>query len=79
MIHPKTLVEVRDILTDSSISHVAIRCDRALQAIDKAISYRDETLPGEIAFLLNKAIAGTFSPSDVALAKVIVEQLQEYQ
>jgi hypothetical protein len=80
MIVKTELEKVRDTLTDSSISHVAIRCDRALQMIDKAIMERDVTLPVEIAYLLKKAIdAKAFSNVDAALATIIIDQLKEYE
>jgi hypothetical protein len=47
------LERVREILTDSSISHIAIRCDRALQLIDKSL--KDMSASEYLDYLIDTA------------------------
>lgn len=75
MFYRKALEEVRDMLTDSSIEHVAIRVCKALERIDEMIENED-MVEEEIVYLLRRNYS-EFSPVDHVLANVICEQLEE--
>lgn len=73
MFYRKALEEIRDILTDASIDHLAVRACTALVRIDEMIQNED-TVEEEIVYLLRRADLG---PIDVVLANAICEQLEE--
>jgi hypothetical protein len=75
MFYRKALEEVRDMLTDSSIEHVAVRVCKALERIDEMI-LNEDTVEEEIVYLLRRAMP-RFEQMDKILANIICQQLEE--